>query len=297
MLEEITSEKGLPQNLEAERSVLGAILLDPAALSLRRPDPLAGRLLPGHAPPHLQRDARALAAFGRDRRPHAQGGARPRGRDREGRRRRLPDGAARRGAGRRQRRALRPDRQGEVDPPPPHPGGPEDRPGRAVRGAGRRGPAGRGDRRDLRHRRRRGPGRVRGDRAGRAPQPRDHRGRPRPAGHAVGPRDGVHRARPDDLGPAGHGPDHHRGAAVGRKDLVRPEHRPARRHPRGPLGRLLLAGDVQGAARLPRALLRGRRRREESPRRVRLQGGDAAARPGPVQDPRRRASSSTTARP
>ena len=33
MLEEITAEKGLPQNLEAERSVLGAILLDPAALS------------------------------------------------------------------------------------------------------------------------------------------------------------------------------------------------------------------------------------------------------------------------
>jgi replicative DNA helicase len=33
MLEEITSDKTLPQNLEAERSVLGAILLDPSALS------------------------------------------------------------------------------------------------------------------------------------------------------------------------------------------------------------------------------------------------------------------------
>ena len=33
MLEETTTEKGLPQNLEAERSVLGAILLDPASLS------------------------------------------------------------------------------------------------------------------------------------------------------------------------------------------------------------------------------------------------------------------------
>jgi len=33
MLDEITAEKGLPQNLEAERSVLGAILLDPSALS------------------------------------------------------------------------------------------------------------------------------------------------------------------------------------------------------------------------------------------------------------------------
>jgi replicative DNA helicase len=33
MLQEIETEKGLPQNLEAERSVLGAILLDPASLS------------------------------------------------------------------------------------------------------------------------------------------------------------------------------------------------------------------------------------------------------------------------
>ena len=33
MLEETTTEKGLPQNLEAERSVLGAILLDPASLA------------------------------------------------------------------------------------------------------------------------------------------------------------------------------------------------------------------------------------------------------------------------
>ncbi len=34
MLEAISAEKGLPQNLEAERSVLGAILLDSAAISL-----------------------------------------------------------------------------------------------------------------------------------------------------------------------------------------------------------------------------------------------------------------------
>src|SRR5450755_4374485 len=33
MLEEVVTEKGLPQNLEAERSVLGAVLLDPNALS------------------------------------------------------------------------------------------------------------------------------------------------------------------------------------------------------------------------------------------------------------------------
>lgn len=33
MLETVTTDKGLPQNLEAERSVLGAILLDPSSLS------------------------------------------------------------------------------------------------------------------------------------------------------------------------------------------------------------------------------------------------------------------------
>src|SRR5215470_17825794 len=34
MIEDVVTEKGLPQNLEAERSVLGAVLLDPNALSL-----------------------------------------------------------------------------------------------------------------------------------------------------------------------------------------------------------------------------------------------------------------------
>jgi replicative DNA helicase len=33
MLQEVTADKGLPQNMEAERSVLGAILLDPASLT------------------------------------------------------------------------------------------------------------------------------------------------------------------------------------------------------------------------------------------------------------------------
>ncbi|MGH9400235.1 MAG: replicative DNA helicase, partial [Thermoanaerobaculia bacterium] len=33
MIEDVVTEKGLPQNLEAERSVLGAVLLDPTALS------------------------------------------------------------------------------------------------------------------------------------------------------------------------------------------------------------------------------------------------------------------------
>jgi replicative DNA helicase len=34
MLEETITEKGLPQNAEAERAVLGSILLDPDAIAL-----------------------------------------------------------------------------------------------------------------------------------------------------------------------------------------------------------------------------------------------------------------------
>lgn len=37
MLQEVTTDKGLPQNLEAERSVLGAILLDPSSLTFAVP--------------------------------------------------------------------------------------------------------------------------------------------------------------------------------------------------------------------------------------------------------------------
>ena len=286
MLEEITAEKGLPQNLEAERSVLGAILLDPSALSFVVPVISKEDFFPDT---HRRIYAAMLELSERsaeidiltlkeelDRAGSIEkaGGAAyltalldgvPDVGNVEHYARIVKEKAT-------LRRLIRAGQKIVRDG--------------AVRGARRRGPAERRDERDLRHRRRGGPRRVRADRPGRAPQPRDHRGRPRPAGHALGPRDGVHRARPDDLGPAGHGSDHHRGPPLGRKDLLRAEHRPARRHPRGPLGRLLLARNVQGAARLPRALLGGRRRREEGPRRLRLQGGDAAARPRPVQDPR-----------
>ena len=92
MLEDVTAEKTLPQNLEAERSVLGAILLDPAALALRRPDPrratTSSRTRTAASTP---RCCELSQRVGRDRRAHAEGGARPRGRDREGRRRGVPD--------------------------------------------------------------------------------------------------------------------------------------------------------------------------------------------------------------
>ena len=86
------------------------------------------------------------------------------------------------------------------------------------------------------------------------------------------------------------------GPALGRKDLLRPQHRAARGVSRGPLRRVLLARDVEGAARVPRSLLGGRRGCEEGPRRLCLEGGDGA--PGARRRPRSRArtSSWTTAR-
>ena len=85
---------------------------------------------------------------------------------------------------------------------------------------GRGGAARRGHGRDLRHRRGLDPGRLRADRRRRRPQPRDHRGRPRPAGDALGPRDGFHGVRPDDLRAAGHGP--HRPRRPARRSARRP---------------------------------------------------------------------------
>ncbi len=234
MLDSATAEKTLPQNLEAERSVLGAILLDSAALNfvvpiLTRDDffPDTHRRIYDAMVELSQRSAEIDVLTLKEELDRAgaiekAGGA--------AYLTSLVDAVPDVG----QRRALRPDRQGEGDAPAPDPGRPADRARRPLRRTGRGGAARRGHGRDLRHRRGRDQGRLRAHRPGRPPQPRDHRGRPRPAGDAVGPRHGVHRARPDDLGPPGDGPDHHRGPAVGRKDLLRAQHRPARRDPRGP---------------------------------------------------------------
>ena len=161
MLEEATTlEKGLPQNLDAERSVLGSVLLDSSSLSfvvpiLNQEDffPDTHRRIFRAMLELYQRSAEIdtltlKEELDREGGVEKAGGAsylvRARGR----------------GPRREQRRALRADRQGEVHPPPTHPGRPEARAAGPRAGAGRGTAARDGDRRDLRHRRRRDPRRL-----------------------------------------------------------------------------------------------------------------------------------------
>ncbi len=299
MLEEITAEKKSPSEPRSRALRSRRDPSRPRRALLRRPDPVAGRLLPRHAPAHL----RARCSSSPSGRPRSTS-------SRSKRSSTAPEPSRRRAASSyltalldgvpdvgnvehyarivkeksTLRRLIRAGQRIVRD-------------GR-VGGAGRRGPAWRGHRRDLRHRRRGRARRVRGDRARSSATTSTSSRRPG-AGRACCR---AWRRASTELDRMTSGlqlTDLIVVAArpVGGKDLVRPEHRPARRHPRGPVGRFLLAGNVQGADRLPRSLLRGRRRRQEGPRRLRLEGGHAAPRPGPVQDLRRRASSSTTARP
>ena len=113
------AERTLPHNLEAERSVLGAILLHNDAFNLAAEVIDSQRFLPRRAPAHLRQDGQARRARRRDRSRHAQGGARAVGRARRGRRPGLHHGARRRRAALDQRRALRADHQGEGDAPEP----------------------------------------------------------------------------------------------------------------------------------------------------------------------------------
>ena len=287
MLEEITAEKALPQNLEAERSVLGAILLDPAALSLVVPIlkqddffPDTHRRIYGAMIELSQRSAEIdvltlKEELDRDGAVEKVGGAAyltslldgvPDVGNVEHYARIVKEKSTLRRLIRAGQRIVRDGSAGERD-------------AEALLGEAT------GEIFDIAEGAVQGGFEPIGDVVSHNLEIiEDARGR---QGMLSGLATGLHGARPDDLGPPDHGPHHPRGAALGRKDVVRPEHRPARGDPRGPRGRVLLARDVQGAARLPRAVLGGRRGRQEGARRLRLQGGHAAPRARPVQDPRR----------
>ena len=70
------ADRTLPHNLEAERSVLGAILLHNDAFNLAAEVIDCGGFLPRRAPPHLRQDGQARRARRRHRSRHAEGGAR-----------------------------------------------------------------------------------------------------------------------------------------------------------------------------------------------------------------------------
>ena len=83
------AERTLPSNLEAERAVLGTVLVTHGRVLDTVADQLtAAQFYPRGAPAHLQRDARVVRARGGDRLGHAARGARhdrrPRGGGRPG---------------------------------------------------------------------------------------------------------------------------------------------------------------------------------------------------------------------
>ncbi len=168
-------DRTLPHNPEAERTVLGAILVDNQAFNsaaeiLHRED--------FYREAHrrdLRGDGGARRAEPADRPRHPEGRARAPVGARGGGRRRLPGRARRRGAPHHERRALEPHHQGEGGPPEPHPRRQPHRP-LLLRGGGRGGGAPRPGREvDLRHRRAADPRRLRrhaGDRQGELPHDR-----------------------------------------------------------------------------------------------------------------------------
>ena len=119
MADVAVAERTLPHNLEAERSVLGAILLHNDAFNLAAEVIDSHDFYPRRAPPHLRQDGEARRARRRDRPRDAQRGARPLERARRSRRAGVHCGARRRRAALDQRRALREDRQGKGDAPEP----------------------------------------------------------------------------------------------------------------------------------------------------------------------------------
>ena len=163
---------------------------------------------------------------------------------------------------------LRAHRQGEVVAPQPDPvgqPGPRQRlPGRG----GRRSDHRRGGARDLRDRRGRDPPGLRLDAR---PRERELRGRRAgPLAQAARHRraDRLPRAGRDAGRPPAVGPHHRRGPAVDGEDEPRAQHRAARRHEDEHDGRLLQPRDVEGAAVPAHAHVRGRHRRAPAAHRV-----------------------------
>ena len=249
-----------PQSLEAEQSVLGAILIDRDAVI-----EVAEFLRPADF--YRQANARIYAAIARpvraaraDRHRHGRGGARAQGRARGHRRSRLPVEPVERDADRGPRRPVRPDRRAQGGPAQPDRRRRPDRRHR-LRGSGR-DPGG--------HRPRRG-GAVRGQPEARrcrlqpaqvaAPRRlRPARLPPRPPRRDQRRPDRLHRPRHADDRPPEERPGRPRRPAVGRQDELRAQHRRARRGQGAQERRRLQPRDEQGAARPAPALERRQHR-------------------------------------
>ena len=221
-----------PQDLTAEQSVLGGMLMSKDAIADVVEVAAARGFLPAGAPDRLRRASSTCTAAGsrptRSRWPPSW--TRP-GRPVPGRRRGVPAHADGDGADRGERRVLRGDRGGEGDPAAAGGGRHPDRAVRLRRRRGRRGRRDRGPRagRDLRgHRAADQRGLRRPGGAAAADDGRDRRDRD-PAAGVRGGADRVRRPRQPDQR-AAPGSDDHRGGPAGDREVdAGVGHRPARR--------------------------------------------------------------------
>ena len=261
-------ERTLPHSLDAEKSVLGAILIHNDAFNHAAELIDSQRLLPRRAPPHLRQDGRAQRTRRCHRLHHAEGRARPRRRPRRSRRAVVHRGAGRRRAALGQRRVLRAHRQGKVDAAQPDSLGEQDS-DRGLRSGAGAGDAPRRSRAlDLRDCRGTDPRGFRAAPGSRAEQLRDDREAAAEQGGDHRRAERVPRPRRDDhrLSPGRSG--RRRGAAVDGEDELRPEHRAARRHAHRDDGGVLQPRDVERAAVHAHADVRGAHRRPSFPQRL-----------------------------
>ena len=218
-----------PQSLEAEQSVLGAILIDRDAVVEVAEFLRARRLLSPGERIDLRGGPRALRAARADRHRHGFGDARAKRAARGDRRAGLPVEPLQLDADGRSRRAVRADRRAQGGPPQSHRRGRSDRRHR-LRGSGG-GPGGDRSGRGGAVRGQPEAGRCRLLEAGLAPPPglRPARLPPRPPRRDQRRPDRLHGPRRTHDRSPEERPDHRRGAAVGRQDELRAQHRRARR--------------------------------------------------------------------
>ena len=295
-------ERTLPHNLDAERSVLGAILIDNEAFNTAIAIVTSAAFFRDAHRRILRADDRPRRAAQRHRLRDPARGAGAQRRARGHRRRGLPGLARRRRAALHQRRGLRAHRQGKGHAAQPDLRGQQDR-RQCLRGRpGRRPDPRRRRGRHLLGRRGPGQGRLRADAPAGAGQLPEDREAVRAPVVRHGRRHAPDRPRQDDPRLPARRSDHRRRPAVDGQDQPGAEHLPARRDPAGAGGqparrrRRVQPRDVQGAAVHAHAVVGG----EES-----TASGCSAARSGSASTARsptrwrrcRRRSCSSTTRP
>ena len=261
-------ERTLPHSLDAEKSVLGAILIhndafNHAAELLDSQDFFRDahrRIFDRMVTLSERGDAIDFITLKEELAAHR--------RSRRGRRSVVHRRAGRRRAAVGERRVLRAHRQGKVDAAQPDPLGEQDSQRGLRSGAGTGDAARRSRALDLRDCRGTHPRGLRSAQGSRAEQLRDHREAAAEQGSDHRRAERVSRSRRDDHGLSPGRPRRRRGPALDGEDELRPEHRAARRHAYDDDGGVLQPRDVERAAVHAHADVRSAHRRPSLPQRL-----------------------------